>query len=129
MATNKSYTDLEQSKKLSGILRLETANMHYTKDYDGSWFVGLDAYSSIKLPKYATNNVEDYLLPCWSLAALLNVLPTINDEFEPQLHRSLDKYFCTYEGEEDSSCLWRVADNPVDACYEMIIKLHELKLL
>jgi len=124
MAQIKSYTSLEQSKKLAKILPLETA--------DYCW--GIDdetlQYNNSPYPcAWKDYTCKEYYIPCWSLASLLGVLPTINDEFEPQLHRSLDKYRCTYEGEEDSSGLWRVADNPVDACVAMIEKLNELNLL
>ena len=111
----KSYADLEQSKKLAEILPLESADMYY------EW--------PNKKVHFKDDKYNGMGLSCWSLAALLGALPTIDDEFEPQLHRSLDKYCCTYEGEEDSSGLWRVADNPVDACVAMIEKLHELNLL
>ena len=117
MAAIKSYTDIEQSKKLAEFLPFGSADMYYACD--------------ATTPNVMTSCKQDYrcYIPCWSLTALLGVLPTIDDEFEPQLHRSLDKYRCTYEGEEDSSGLWRVADNPIDACYEIILKLHELKML
>ena len=119
MTTIKAYTDLEQSKKLAEFLPLESADMFYiNSDID-----------KVIIRKWKDEMHDEDDLPCWSLAALLDVLPTIDDEFEPQLHRSLDKYRCTYEGEEDSSGLWRVADNPVDACVAMIEKLHELKML
>ena len=114
----KSYTDIEQSRKLAKILSFESADMFYN-------------LGESQLPNVIYGNYNDFkcYLPCWSLAALYNVLPTIDDEFEPQLHRSLNKYRCTYEGEEDSSDLWRVANNPVDACVGLIMKLHELKML
>ena len=121
MTITKSYTDFSQSKRLAEILPLESADGHW---FDG--YLGVN-YSQEAKDLYYTSNYE--YLPAWSLAALFGVLPTIDNEFEPQLHRSLNKYRCTYEGEEDSSGLWRVANNPVDACYEMILKLHELNLL
>jgi hypothetical protein len=121
----KSYTDIEQSKKLAKILPIESADM---------WHHGF--FNPRRMSKIEYNPPAPYHsvtpqwdCPCWSLAALLSVLPTIDDEFEPQLHRSLDKYRCTYESEEDSSGLWRVANNPVDACVAMIEKLNELKML
>lgn len=123
----KSYTDLEQSKKLAEILPLESADMYYSLESVNS--AGYYHRLNIASEGYFDDGELGSDIPCWSLTALLGVLPTIDDEFEPQLHRSLDKYRCTYEGEEDSSGLWRVADNPVDACYEMILKLHELNLL
>lgn len=131
MATIKSYTDLEQSKKLAEILPLKSADMSYSFDFDsGTYKISTASYKSWVVPKYARpDNGFGQVIPCWSLAALLDILPTIDDEFEPQLHRSSDKYLCTYEGKEDSSGLWKVANNPVDACYEMILKLNEINLL
>ena len=117
----KSYTDLEQSKKLAEILPIESADMHYSKDFDSNWSVGLVKYISIKIPKYVVN-IEEHLLPCWSLVALLDVLPegtrllksTTNDTYHCDCPKeNIDKWF----------------DNPVDVCYEMIIKLHEQNIL
>ena len=122
METIKRFTDLSQAKKLAEILQLETADMHYSRDFGGSWFVDLEAYSSIKLPKYAVNNVEDHLLPCWSLSALLNALPKIHG-LKPIL--DLEECSIQYSGID----LYVTAGNLVDACYEMILKLNELNIL
>lgn len=122
METIKRFTDLSQSKKLAEILQLETADMHYSRDFGGSWFVDLEAYSSIKLPKYAINNVEEHLLPCWSLAALFDVLPKIHG-LKPIL--DLEECSIQYSGID----LYITAGNLVDACYEMILKLNELNIL
>lgn len=114
----KSYTNIEQSRKLEEILPMESADMHYVMvDTENEIYsAGLSNYMGI-LPS----------LPCWSLAALLNVL------LYPQL--SKDKLGSGKEGWMVSvypdncrydSC-WH--DNPVDACYEMVLKLNEQKLL
>ena len=66
MATIKSYTDLEQSKKLAEILPLESADMYWylaTKDNPRAMF------------NEGYNEYGDFELPCWSLAALIGVLP------------------------------------------------------
>ena len=86
----KSYTDLEQSKELSKILPLESADMHYAKDFDGSWFVDLAEYASVKIPKYV-DNIEEHLLPCWPLASLLAVLP-VGTESHKQSDGSVSYY-------------------------------------
>lgn len=124
----KSYTDLNQSKKLAEILPLDSADMHYSKDFDGSWFVDLAKYTSVKIPKYV-GNIEEHLMPCWSLAALFEVLPykerfalAIND-FEGNRK---EKYAI---GSVVQDTYDSYADNPVDACYELILKLHEQNLL
>lgn len=133
----KSYTDLEQSKKLAEILPLESADMHYSKDFDGSWFVDLAEYTSVKIPKYV-GNVEEHLLPCWSLASLLDVLPN-NEHITTTVSRGSwqiepinylpNTWWCEYEDSENLTEFNISADNPVDACVAMIEKLNELKLL
>ena len=115
----KAYTDIEQSKKLAEILPLESADMHYSKDFDGSWFVDLTGYTSIKIPRYVVN-IEEHLLPCWSLAALLEVLPdTIIGK---------DNIGCIVMVETMGSGLTTEALNLVDACVKMILKLKEKDL-
>ena len=77
----KSYTDLGQSKKLAEILPIESADMHYATwtIFDGEFVVSQNQGSTIKRLQ------EDYgnqIIPCWSLAALLEVLPeTIEDKY------------------------------------------------
>jgi len=121
MTTIKAYTDLEQSKKLAEILSIESA--------DGYWFKGFPAQPYIVYTKGTPNPGEH--IPCWSLAALLSVLP---DHFYDETGKNkfgMDKgnyrYYVFYETQ--NSYIQTSADNPVDACVDMIIKLHELKKL
>ena len=111
----KAYTDLEQSKKLAEILPLESADMCYVRAYfegkQSDWFVNLG--KPIK---------SDDVIPCWSLAALMNVLDR-------------GALFITPQGWACQSYINFKAitsdyyDNPIDACVAMIEKLHELKML
>lgn len=105
----KSYTDLQQSKKLAEILPLESADMYY-------W-----CGEQIRIGSYKAIDI-DYDIPCWSLAALLSVLPKIH-KLKPIL--DLEENSIQYSGID----VYVVADNPVDACYEVIVKLYELNLL
>lgn len=111
----KTYTDIEQSKILSEFLSHKSADMYY--------WCGED----LRIGGHKAMDI-DYDIPCWSLAALLDILPY------PQLSKDNlgnGKYYgwmvsvypdnCRYD-----SC-WH--DNSIDACYEMVIKLHELKML
>lgn len=113
----KAFTDLEQSKKLAEILPLESADM---------WFVNgiVVVRSTVEEP-----NSEEYneLFPCWSLAALLDIIPEglIENYYVPNLQKENGKYSIAY-GNDELLC---IADNPIDVCYEMIIKLYEQKLL
>ena len=121
----KAYTDLEQSKKLAEILPLESADMSY--QYFVPEFLG-EGYSPSLIKKE-----EDDDVPCWSLAALLGVIP-YNITFNKAVYRFKlvkfpDHWECYHENFGTVSTNIFKADNPIDACYEMIIKLYELKIL
>lgn len=112
----KSYTDLEQSRKLAKILPLETADMkyyynHMIWDYEERPYVGSRNYD------------ECSAIPCWSLAALFKMLP-----YSARLERGSSTELCyvTLPNELESSD-WYI--EPVDAVFEMILKLYELKKL
>ena len=117
MATIKSYSDLQQSKKLAEILPLESADMYW--DYD--------VQKHEHYPMVMDDQFDDTCIYAWSLAALLDILDY------PQL--SKDKLGSGKEGwmvsaypndcRYDSS--WH--DNAIDACCKMIIKLKEINLL
>ena len=124
MATIKSFTLLEQSKKLAEILPLESADMYHFIHGNNSDTVRI-GYDKTEAEFYSKTELE--YVPCWSLAALLEILDY------PQLSKdklgsgkvgwmvSVYPNDCRYD-----SC-WH--DNPVDTCYELILKLHELKML
>ena len=90
----KSYTDLEQSKRLSKILPIDTADMCF-------------------------NDNE----PCWSLAALLEIIPEVLVE-----RRLPDAWDCVSYAE----CQMTSAnnfENLIDACVELICQLKRKDLL
>lgn len=68
----KSYTDLEQSRKLAEILPIESADNHYWCNGYNNYIYGLG--NSVELKEKFEEKGLKYL-PCWSLAALLQVLP------------------------------------------------------
>ena len=125
----KAYTDLSQSKKLTEILPLESADMHYNNvsikgiNYVDEHRAELMEYNrAIKvLSKYTINPLFE-VVPCWSLAALLELIPNYNLSSEYHNHTCLANVFY---GKEQVG--WY--DNPIDACAELILKLHELKML
>lgn len=129
MATIRSYTTIEQSRKLAEILPIESADMYYEevcnlpKAIVGSYILHNQCMED-KDYKKLSNPV---LSPAWSLAALLGVLPegVIENYYVPNLQKEKGKYSIAY-GNEEFLC---TADNPIDACYEMIIRLNELKIL
>ena len=114
MATIKSYTNLEQSKKLAEILPIESADMYYTKDSLENYYCPIPL-----IGKYSA--IHDQI-PCWSLTALLGFIPNYKLSSEYNYHA------CTAETSfEEETIDW--FNSPVDACYEMILKLHKLKML
>lgn len=137
MATIKSYTDIEQSKKLAEILPLESADAKYgyIAPYEYSDRIYAAGYDEIPYPiafikkDYSNFFVEEYdgELPCWSLAALLNVLPDGTDIIKEEADTENERYMCTVGINDD--IISTFADNPVDACVAMIEKLHNLKML
>ena len=109
MATIKSFTDLPQSKVLAEFLPLESADMRYAPIGD------IHPWVWEGNPKL----LETDSTPCWSLATLLDVLPSAT------LDSSSDHYYRLY-------CMTKYTewyDNPIDACVAMIEKLHEQNLL
>ena len=122
----KSYTDIEQSKKLAEILPLESA--------DTIWDLTIPDLPTIRAIPYEDSDYENkYLniIPAWSLTALLDVLPEINGTpFRIEKIKAEDGYNgYYYHIEYEGIILIPYSKNPIDACYEMIIKLYEQKLL
>lgn len=84
MATIKSYTDISQSKKLAEFLPLESADMEYLTIKETGALVAIVPFvkddSEVKDSAYSYTYDRIF---CWSLAALLEVLPLgIYDEFD-----------------------------------------------
>ena len=121
----KSYTDLEQSKKLAEILPLESADMYYALSED-------ECMNMINFGK--SQGFFDKTQVAWSLAALRNLLPVaikVNENtYLFESHNTFDNsWVYRYYNEDDVSYLYYKDTNEVDACYEMILKLRELKML
>ena len=111
MATIKSYSDLQQSKKLAEILPLESADMYW-------WYSGRRYY--IEAMNDGDFNEKEGHVRAWSLAALLDVLPNYEiNNFGDSIQLDVkNKALVTDEGE-----------TLLDLVVNMIIYLHELNLL
>lgn len=118
MATIRAYTTIEQSRKLAEILPLESADMYYEWPNKKVHFKD-DKYSGMGLS-------------CWSLAALLDVLPdTINGTYcRLIIDKEGDVYNISYDDILSKETVILYAEySLIDGCYEMVLKLHELKML
>lgn len=113
----KAYTDIKQSKMLAEILPIESADMYYPNR------VGMDNYVlSIEWKKGISLLSQE--IPAWSLAALINVIPYCS------LRRSVDGNWIV--AAEFSLNGYRESlpnKSAIEACYEMILRLHEQKVL
>jgi len=124
MATIKSFTSLEQSKKLTEFLPLESADMgwYYTSNPNAA-----------RNQMWVGTKAENADIPCWSLAALLNIIPKrINEYNVLRIDISTNDFAIWYDeiGCGVNNNLPDVTrESAVDACVIMIEKLHELNLL
>jgi len=129
----KSYTDLKQSKKLAEILPLESADMCWTNHCYGAIRSSMtisaktvDEYKSL-LDRFNDSASIDVFYPAWSLAALLDVLKDNIKIEKTQLDQS-DIFTYSIVGDGYNYRTYE-HDELIDACVEMIVKLHELKML
>lgn len=132
----KSYTDIEQSKKLVEILPIESADMawcnnsikeiNYTDKYSANLYTVKEMKDAFDKALVGWDKYCE-LIPCWSLTALLNELPNGSDIVKEETDTENEKYMCTVGINDD--IISTFADNPVDVCVEMIEKLHNLKML
>ena len=130
----KSFTDIPQSEKLAEILPIKSADMMYKQILPKSdrinhvpeignplksleWYNKGNTYAGQK-----ALSIEEYCIPCWSLAALLSVIPEVS------LNTFKDGKWNAMVQRGDKM-IYEDKDNPVDACYEMIFKLKENGLL
>ena len=113
----KSFTDLNQSKKLAEILPPESADMEYM-------FLKKDGSKVSNVP-FVKDGFEEpeccySFVPCWSLAVLMDVLD------RGALFKTPKGWVCqTYV--EYKAINSNYHSNPVDACVEMILELHKQK--
>lgn len=126
MATIKSHSDLDQSRKLATILPLESADMCWTP-FDEKW----DAYLGAPNPDAIKKEI-----PCWSLAALISIIPQelFDGEYIINITEGCDnRWILTYDNYKNENHsyygLSSGANNLVDACYKLVLKLHEHKML
>ena len=126
----KSYTDIEQSKKLAEIIPPESADM--------CWGVCDETLKWKTFPylmPWCAYTAKEHYLPCWSLAALLDYLAK-KDCF-PEVTYTGTCYLMdvNFYDDEEGKLLHPIhfirteGKSLVDAGVEMILKLHEQKLI
>lgn len=133
----KAYTDIQQSQELSKFLHTDTADMYRLVERGKPTRVYID------FGELPTN--KGYYLPCWSLDALMELLPetvTVIDKEDEEDYTDYilciikeDGQWTIYYEEEAHSALaaeWLVdktSENLLDAAYNIIVELHNKGLL
>lgn len=125
----KAYTDIEQSKKLAEILPIESADMCYIQDLlAGCKYGEYRPYIGDLIPAYGQDKIR-----CWSLSALLEIIPKHIKEFNVLRIDIADNDFAIWYDEIGFGVNNELPDitmaSPIDACVEMILKLKENNLL
>lgn len=152
----KSYTDLEQSKKLAEILPIESADGFW--EYHDKWrsegdeWEGYEDYPRAEPYLEYTRKKNEWKedksdVPCWSLAALMKLLPsefTTENKFGKYKYEiKIRKYkladnvdihqiaYGNYKWYEDGSHSWKDMINTgqkeelIDAAFDMVCWLKE----
>jgi hypothetical protein len=132
----KSYTDISQSRKLAEILPLESADMSWYKETEMFPF---ELHTLPYSRHFVRNDGGDELIPCWTVAAIIELLPHDIKGYNLMIYKSYcpnEKNFAyelSYEGDFSEYGLSILASASsielIDACVEMITRLHEQKLL
>lgn len=113
----KSYTDIEQSKKLAKILPIESADCCYFVVKESGEVMPTPVFIDIKeLKKEEKFLNEVTFVPCWSLTALLEVMP------KPDLYReTADLWVCVTLFKEGS--IRGFGETAIDAACDNITKM------
>lgn len=110
----KIHTDLVQSNTLASILSLDSADMCWKSTFEKNNIIYVPEFIPYKL-------YSGIGTPCWSLTGLLNAycIRTLDISDGPE------KMFRAYGLDHFSE--WY--DDPIDACYELILELHNKNLI
>ena len=128
-----NYTSIEQSKKLLELgLSVKTADMVYLKYADSdNPAPRFDGCAPIILMDIPIDEIDCETLPCWSLGALLEMIPDKIEYVGSECDLSLAKDWISYEGYGTYDASYTVQpmifkDKPlVDLLFESIIWLLE----
>ena len=137
----KTYTNKEQSKKLVELgIDVNTADMWYPPSLIkygvvNEWWENPTIIKDIEHSKLK----KEYHIPCWSLSALLDLIPPYLGEFNDGIDFGFGKamngkwysahYLQTYPNGDIKSVKTITGDTAVDAAFEMVCWLKENNIL
>lgn len=126
-----NYTTIEQSKKLLELgLNPDSADMFYNEEPDECYPKDIvDTKYPMVIREGQKHYLKEYGVPCWSLGALLELMPKIKEDEDdggcyPTLCKgyNTDKWHCVYRG---SIYITNWCDTSIDAAFEMVLWLLE----
>lgn len=120
----KSYTNLEQSKRLTKILPLDSADMCYANDGTS---IKIDA-NPYNVRKLMWKDYVVEVIPCWSLAALLDILAKETHNIDEDGYIVLSSYKGNWWNLSPINCISeeiKESNNPLNAAFQMICWLKE----
>lgn len=126
----KSYTDIEQSKKLAEILPIESADMawcnnsikgiNYTDEFSANLYTVKEMKNVFDEALVGWDKYWE-LIPCWSLAALLEYMN--RNFYNISLNYCGSEYSISFDDSEKYKTITK--DYSIDAVFEMVIWLKE----
>lgn len=126
-----NYTTIEQSIHLEKLgLDIMTADMFYNEEPDESYPKDIvDTEYPMVIREGQKHHLLEYGVPCWSLTALLELMPTIKKDFDtyiPYISKG-SIYYCSYAFESDGLVELKsfCGQSILDACYNMVVWLIE----
>lgn len=125
----KTCTTFEQSKMLAEILSRDSADMVYAYSYS------VNEYATYPCLLSSSKHFDVYKddIPCWSLAALLSVIPKHVKDYNVLRIDISDNDFAIWYDEIGFGVNNELPDitkeSAVDACVEMIVNLKKINLL
>ena len=119
------YTSIEQSKRLLELgLSSKSADMCYVIDYHRSNIYGKDKYN-IQIDNYGTLVQKDDNIPCWSVGALIKVIPDLNDCTLLMARNNGIFGMCFTPLDSGLSLFDTENETLIDTCVEFILRLLE----
>lgn len=119
------YTSIEQSKHLLELgLNPESADMCYDR------IIGNTPGPYNEAPSIHSPSIETFMqLPCWSLGALLEVMPKETEvpflDSNPFMGFGDNTYRCVYLNGNWESAHQELGSTPIEAAYNMVVWLLE----
>lgn len=118
----KAYTDIEQSETLAKILPIESADMcHNINKMYKQMPPLMTPYSRFK-EFYDMEPTPAFLIPCWSLAALLSIIKPVNDNTYTLIGTLDGGAIISFD--EVTNVMFQ-EEEIIDAVFEMVVWLKE----